>query len=225
MTIIRDAATIILVRNDRTKIEILMGQRASTASFMPNKFVFPGGGWEDTDSLVPVEKPLNKLENELLMVQSDPNVAASLPVTAIRELWEETGLELSSKSEKKHYGVPENWKGFFSYNYAPDLSNLKFLFRAITPPGRPRRFDARFFLCAAIHISNSLDDFSKASDELRDLKWVSLDEALFLELPHITKIVIGEIIKYGISGSNPKGVPFYNSGSKEFSSNYINVSL
>jgi hypothetical protein len=54
---------------------------------------------------------------------------------------------------------------------------------------------------------------------------VSLDEALFLELPHITKIVIGEIIKYGISGSNPKGVPFYNSGSKEFSSNYINVSL
>ena len=42
--IVRDAATVILVRDPGgPRPRVLMGQRGAAAAFMPNKFVFPGG--------------------------------------------------------------------------------------------------------------------------------------------------------------------------------------
>ncbi|MFP4406139.1 MAG: DNA mismatch repair protein MutT, partial [Rhodosalinus sp.] len=40
---VRDAATVIVLRDRDTRPRILMGQRGSAAAFMPNKVVFPGG--------------------------------------------------------------------------------------------------------------------------------------------------------------------------------------
>ena len=39
----KDAATLILVRRDQTQPRVLMGKRAGTNAFMPDKYVFPGG--------------------------------------------------------------------------------------------------------------------------------------------------------------------------------------
>ena len=39
---IRDAATVILLREKKDSTYVLMGQRGNKAVFMPSKYVFPG---------------------------------------------------------------------------------------------------------------------------------------------------------------------------------------
>ncbi len=95
------------------------------------------------------------------------------------------------------------------------MPSLIFVFRAITPPGRSRRFDARFFLADAADLSGDPDDFSRAQDELSFLRWVPLAQARGLNLPFITEIVLAEVahrLSSGLSGP-PLRVPFFdNSG-------------
>jgi 8-oxo-dGTP pyrophosphatase MutT (NUDIX family) len=87
------------------------------------------------------------------------------------------------------------------------------VFRAITPPGRPRRFDARFFLVSADHIAGDPDDFSAASDELSHLHWIALSEARGLDLPFITEVVLAEVGAHLRDADKDNGVPFFdNSG-------------
>jgi len=67
------------------------------------------------------------------------------------------------------------------------------LFRAITPPGRTRRFDARFLLLDAERLHGDRNDFSAACDELSHLHWVPLPQARALDLPFITEVVLAEV--------------------------------
>ena len=60
-TAIRHAATVILLRDAKTKPRILMGQRGKSAAFMPNKFVFPGGALDPVDSDVVLAHSLSEL--------------------------------------------------------------------------------------------------------------------------------------------------------------------
>ena len=92
-------------------------------------------------------------------------------------------------------------------------ARLQFIFRAITPPGRPRRFDARFFLAHASAQGGNLDDFSAASDELSHLRWVTLERARALDLPFITSVVLAEAAQLIGGHTQTGGVPFFdNSG-------------
>ena len=92
------------------------------------------------------------------------------------------------------------------------IDGLRFVFRAITPPGRPRRFDARFFLADAAQVAGDAEDFSAACDELSHLHWISLTEVRSLDLPFITEVVLAEVAAL-LSGQPDHGVPFFdNSG-------------
>ena len=144
---IKNAATIVLIRRHESRHSILMGRRASTASFMPNKYVFPGGVWESSDNDVPLGKVMSNRQKKFLMLDTDFSDSLNLGITGIRELWEETGLRLSCKGQFE--SVPNSWKEFFSKGQGPNLRDLHFFFRAITPLGGSRRFDARFFFCNA----------------------------------------------------------------------------
>ena len=53
-TPIRDAATVIVLRDRNTRPRVLMGQRGAGAAFMPNKVVFPGGAADPGDAEVPL---------------------------------------------------------------------------------------------------------------------------------------------------------------------------
>lgn len=166
-----------------------MGQRGKTAAFMPEKYVFPGGAVDEADLTLPLSGNLEPACNERLAQRSDRPPAA-LAAAAIRELWEETGLRLG---RRKAWDAPKGWESFAEGGVAPNASALRFFFRAITPPGRPRRFDARFFLADADALSDDPDDFSRAEDELRHLHWVTLSDVRALDLPFVTRIVLGEL--------------------------------
>ncbi|OOY16804.1 NUDIX hydrolase [Thioclava sp. DLFJ4-1] len=212
-TALRDAASVIVLRRDANATpSVLMGQRGAGAAFMPSKYVFPGGALDATDWEVPFASPLPAPDHARLEADAPAGIGGALAAAALRELWEETGLLLGEKTSWPG-AVPADWQGFADLGFLPSAANLHFVFRAITPPGRPRRFDARFFLIDAGAIQGDLDDFSRACDELSHLHWVPLPEARALNLPFITEVVLAEIAalittKHALG--TPHSVPFFD---------------
>lgn len=208
---IRDAATLILVRDARDRPAVLMGQRGAGAAFMPMKFVFPGGAVDPGDATVPLALPLPPSCRARLAAASTGPAPEALAAAAIRELWEEAGLVLGAPGAWPG-APPADWEDFAATGHLPSAAALSFIFRAITPPGRPRRFDARFFLADAAELAGDPDDFSAASDELAHLQWVPLDEARRFDLPFITEVVLAEVAAR-LRGTAAEGVPFFKNDS------------
>lgn len=212
-TAIRDAATVIMMRDRDSAPKVLMGQRGAQAAFMPNKFVFPGGAVDADDSTVPLHCPLPALCRARIEVEARAGIAAPLAAAAIRELWEETGQILGAPGDWD--APPPDWDGFAASGHVPDASALRFVFRAITPPGRPRRFDARFFLADADALATDPDDFTAASDELSHLQWIALDRVRDFDLPFITEVVLAEVAARASDDSPPASVPFFRNDDEE----------
>ena len=186
---IHAAASVVLLRQSNGGAQVLMGQRGAGAVFMPSKFVFPGGRVDQGDAANTSMMSGACLHRLRQNMPDDAPEAPALIGCARRELAEETGLHLTRNAA------------------------LQFVFRAITPPGSPRRFDARFFLANAADVTGPLDDFSDAEDELSHLHWVSLADVRRLDLPFITEIVLAEL-RGILAGHDQPGVPFFdNSGS------------
>jgi 8-oxo-dGTP pyrophosphatase MutT (NUDIX family) len=112
--------------------------------------------------------------------------------TAIRETWEETGLLIGKPGSLPVRTLDAGWTSFKAAGIAPHLSPLRFFARAITPPQRHKRFDARFFIANA---EEALYDMRPARDgaEMQDLRWFSLDEAFGLDLPNVTRFILTEV--------------------------------
>ena len=144
----RDSATLILIDRSGTVPKVLLGRRHERHRFLPGKFVFPGGRVEIKDRLMPTAAPLHARDTERLMQRvKRPSLAkaAAYALAAIRETYEETGLMLGAPSPNAFPAPAEAWEPFAKAGIVPDLSAVHFIGRAITPPGRPRRFDSRFF--------------------------------------------------------------------------------
>ena len=187
MSGVRDAATVVLLRGNR----VLMGQRQRGAVFMPSKWVFPGGAVDPEDADVALARPC-------------PDVPDALAAAAIRELWEETGLRLGVAG-------PEGWEGF---GLTPDAGALRLVFRAVTPPGRPRRFDARFLLADAADLADDPDALA-GSGELSPLEWVPLEDARGRDVAFITEVALAEVAAIARGAPRPEGVPFFDNGAEE----------
>ena len=206
-TAIRDAATVIVLRNRFDDPHVLMGQRGAKAAFMPNKFVFPGGAVDAADADIPLATPLPELCRDRIREDAARDMSHPLAAAAIRELWEETGLILGTQGDWPE--PPADWAGFAAAGYRPSAEALQFVFRAITPPGRPRRFDARFFLIDAEAVATDLDDFSAACDELSHLQWIPLPKVREFDLPFITEVVLAEVAARATTSEPPTSVPFF----------------
>ena len=211
---IRDAATVLLIRDVAGTPRVLMGQRGAGAAFMPMKFVFPGGAVDADDALVPLAGGLPAPCAARLAEDAAPGVAHALMAAAIRELWEETGQVLGQPGDWPE-APPADWADFAASGYLPSAQGLSFVFRAITPPGRPRRFDARFFLADAARLATDPDDFSRASDELEHLHWIPLEQVRRYDLPFITEVVLAEIAARLPDLSPPPNVPFFKNDAEE----------
>ena len=208
---IRDASTILLIRGTGEDARVLMGQRGTKAAFMPDKYVFPGGAVDVGDAAVPLAHPIHS--DCAARLSQGHDIPTALVVAAIRELWEETGLMLGTSGA--WVAPPDDWKGFAAKGLIPDARAMRYIFRAITPPGRSRRFDARFFLAKADAVAGDLDDFSAACDELSHLHWVPLREARRLNLPFITEVVLAEAQAHIEKEALAPSVPFFDNSTDE----------
>ena len=180
---------------------------------MPNKFVFPGGAVDPGDHNVPLGTKLVAPNDARLADDCAAGLTSALAAAAIRELFEETGQVLGTPGQWNE--APSDWQAFAETLHVPHAAPLQFVFRALTPPGRPRRFDARFFLIDADDLASDLDDFSKASDELSHLQWVDLNEVRRFDMPFITEVVLSEISARVEDHAPPASVPFFKNNDEE----------
>jgi 8-oxo-dGTP pyrophosphatase MutT (NUDIX family) len=190
----RDAATLILVRRDAAQPRVLMGKRHESHKFMPGKYVFPGGRVDLADCRVQPSRPLEQAVAGKLLSQmrGRPSEARAqgLAMAAVRETFEEVGYVVGTPGSIAPTRSSA-WSQFHQTGHGADLSGLKLLARAITPPGRPRRFDTRFFIADASVIANPDSPLTPETDELLTPHWVTIEEARLLDLPWIT----GQILK------------------------------
>ncbi len=191
----RSAATLIIVRRDRAGPEVLMGRRSASHSFLPGKFVFPGGRVDREDLYARPHTDLRQEVAARLAASCTPNQARALAMAAIRETFEETGLLIGSKGAPPMQTRTKVWTDFCSYGVTPSLAILDYIGRAITPSFQPKRFDARFFMVEAEHIHGDLHDMTNASGELLEIHWLPVTEAKKLELQGITLLMLDEVQK------------------------------
>jgi 8-oxo-dGTP pyrophosphatase MutT (NUDIX family) len=210
----RDAATLIIVDTASGEPRVLLGRRRDDLAFMPGRYVFPGGRVDPSDRHIAVEHDLapGTIENLMVAMKGNrsPARARALALAAVRETFEEAGILIGAPSSASPLPKARAWQRFFALGYQPALTQLTFFARAITPPGRPRRYDTRFFCVAADAIAHRV----AASDgELSDLEWHSLEQARALDLPNITRVILedlGERIAAGALHKSDVPVPFYH---------------
>ena len=208
----KDAATLILVDRSGRVPKVLLGKRHARHKFMPGKFVFPGGGVDVSDKRMAVASPLDPHAETRLMQRFHKGSAVrarALALAAVRETFEETGLLLGTRAQTA--AVPDGpWSAFAQHQVLPDLRNIHFIGRAITPPGRPRRFDARFFTMDASAITHRIEGVTGPDAELVELVWMPLTDAKQLDMPAVTGVMLEELdarIADGFGHDLP--VPFY----------------
>ncbi len=209
----RDSATLILIDRAEATPKVLLGRRHQRHRFLPGKFVFPGGRIEPTDRLMAASAALHARHIERLMQRvKRPSLAKALAfaLAAIRETYEETGLMLGVRHTGAMPTAPGPWVAFAKAGIMPELSNIHFIARAITPPGRPLRFDSRFFTAEVSAIARRDEGFVGPDKELVELVWLPITEARRLDMPGITAVVLEELqdrIATGMSHDHP--VPLY----------------
>ncbi len=140
-----------------------------------------------------------------------PGFARAIALAAIRETFEETGLAIGVGGYGSPPGTPSGtWTRFAAAGVYPALDDIDFLARAITPPGRPKRFDARFLVADARAIGARVEGVVHPDAELVALVWTPLDRARELDLPNITHHALGDLaeaLKVGLDRRRPR--PFY----------------
>lgn len=179
----KDAATLMLLDRSRDRVRVLMGKRDRKHAFMPDVYVFPGGRRDRADGSRPFASDLHPdvltrlLEGD--QGQSAMRRARGLAIAAIRELHEETGLSIVGKDGPSHISEA-------------NLSCLRYVARAITPPGNVRRFDTRFFLTFTDEAGIDPDGISD-SDELHDVRWLDIEDVSGLNMPSITQTILEHV--------------------------------
>lgn len=209
----RDAATLIVVDTSGRVPRVLMGRRHERHVFMPGKYVFPGGRVDPADLRLAASDELHPAVGSKLLVDMKrrprPSRARALALAALRETYEETGLLIGERDRADISTRSAAWRAFLSHGVVPRLAPIRFVARAITPPRRPRRYDTRFFCVGADAIAREV---KSETAELVERHWLTFPEALELDLPAITQVVLEELGERLRTSGFPRphaAVPYY----------------
>lgn len=192
---VRDAATVVLLRDGADGLKVAMLQRRIESVFVPGAFVFPGGAVDDHDRASEWSDVCPALTD------ADASAAVDLPagglafwVAAVRECFEEAGVLLAHHDDGAPvtFADPALTRRFDGHRtdvdrerrtlldvcrgegLRLDVGSMRYLSRWITPAGAPRRYDTRFFLAPAPDGQPLRHD----DDETIDGLWISPADAL-----------------------------------------------
>jgi 8-oxo-dGTP pyrophosphatase MutT (NUDIX family) len=168
---IRDAATVMLVRDKPSGgLEVFMLKRNLDSDFVGGAFVFPGGAVDDVDRHADLEAVCGGRSDDQASAMLDIDRGGlAYWVAAIRECFEESGVLLAydRDGEVISFKDPEVAERFVEHRKAVDsgerrlldvceaeglrlaVDQIHYFAHWITPEGPPRRYDTRFFVCAA----------------------------------------------------------------------------
>lgn len=170
---LRDAATVLAMRECEGRIEVFMVRRDSRLGFLGGAHVFPGGALDPADAALAATEDLvvgAERFPELRRLHHDPALAKGLLVAAARELFEEAGILLArdraglwadldgdgASAERLRCARVELAAGrgdlaalLAAEELRLDVSGLRFFAHWITPARERKRFDTRFFLVRA----------------------------------------------------------------------------
>jgi 8-oxo-dGTP pyrophosphatase MutT (NUDIX family) len=187
----RDAATVMLLRQRGTGLEVYMLRRQRTMAFAPGAYVFPGGSVDprDADEQVAWAGPDDAEWGRIF--DAPPSLARALVCAAVRETFEESGVLLAGESADSVVAdtTSNEWEADRqalldrSMSLAELLARRGLVLRAdllrpwsrwITPVIEPRRFDTRFFAAALPAGQRTRDVGGEASE----VAWVQPGDAL-----------------------------------------------
>jgi len=166
----RSSASVVLWRRleggGQNDFEVYWVKRAEQLAFMGGWHAFPGGGMSRSDAALPVSgepqlaadaPPASALPATLRSLdEPGPDLLPGLAGCALRELFEETGILLSTPAVDPEE-LPEPRRALLagertfvdilkSLDVKLEASPLVYAGRWVTPPFAPIRFDNRFFL-------------------------------------------------------------------------------
>ena len=192
---VRDAATVMVVRDGAEGLEVFMLRRTLAAVFAGGMFVFPGGAVDDADRSPDVESWCDGLDDRqasrLLAVDEG---GLGFWIAAIRECFEEAGVLLArgSDGDVVRFDDPTVEQRYLAYRDAVHHGTLRlvelcateglrlttddihYVSHWITPIGERRRFDTRFFVARAPEAQQPLHDDHETIASL----WVRPADAL-----------------------------------------------
>lgn len=191
---IRPAATVMLLRGAAAGLEVFMLKRSSRSAFAGGMFVFPGGRVDGDDHLHKYDAVREgPSEGQAEQAKALGSEWRGYWVAGIRESFEEAGLLLAYRDgELLAYADAEEQARFAAHrkplhsrrlrlfdicqreNLQLAVDRIHFHSRFVTPLGRPRRFDTRFFIAAAPPGQIGRHDEHETVDSI----WISPQEAL-----------------------------------------------
>lgn len=193
---IRDAATVIVLRQGEGGAEALLLRRHGRSGFAADAWVFPGGVLDAADSALPPAQWRGIDTAELApRFHADPARTLGLHVAAARETFEESGLLLATHADGSPLDAespevtalrvrladrddPCGGEEFNAWlrerGLILELGRLAYWARWITPTWERRRYDTRFFLARAPEGQVAAFDDVEVTDQL----WLTPGEAL-----------------------------------------------
>ncbi|MEU4836388.1 NUDIX hydrolase [Streptosporangium sp. NPDC023615] len=161
----RDAATVVVLREDAGGVEVYLLRRKASMAFAAGAYVFPGGSVDprDTDHAIAWSGPSPEAWGEIF--RADGRTARGLVCAAVRETFEESGVLLAGPSAESVVAdtTGDDWEADRlaligkSLSFADFLDRRELVLRSdllrpwahwITPEVETRRFDTRFFVAA-----------------------------------------------------------------------------
>jgi len=158
----RDAATLIVVRDGASGLEVFCVERAKQSRFLGGAIVFPGGKLDASDRDPSWASRSTPMAASAAPMADGDDMLRGLGVAACREALEEAAIlpvaggalahaeVLALRERIAAGGASGELLAFLeSRGLALDLAGLRPFARWVTPEAESRRFDARFFLASA----------------------------------------------------------------------------